>query len=125
MASQVTPVVRRKWNLVFTVKKRRQSYKTICKATADGLEVSGLTVSLWDAGDTDVRFLCEGILLFIHPNIKTEEYEWVLKHKCPLSLQLQQVNRLDQRLVLLFKAHSNKMSTLEYFRHAWEDNFTF
>lgn len=53
-------------------RKQWQSYKTKCKETTDGL-----TVSLWDAGGTDVRFLCEGILLFIHPNIKTEEYEWV------------------------------------------------
>lgn len=48
---------------------------------------------------------------------------WALKHKCPLNLQLQQVNRLHQRLVLLIKAHTNKMSKLESFQTCLERQF--
>lgn len=68
--------------LVFTAKETTARTRTgrsaicACKATANGLEISGLIVSPWDTGGTDVSFfLCEEILLFIHLNIKTEEYE--------------------------------------------------
>lgn len=126
MASQVTLVVRCKWNLVFTAKETTaivQDDLQSNRSWAWGIWANCLSLGRWWQ-----RYV-KGFYYSFIPTSKqksmNEGLSWALKNKCPLSLQLQQVNRLDQRLVLLIKAHSNKMSTLESFRHAWEDNVIF
>lgn len=140
MASQVSMTVRYKCKHVFTAKEKTATIQDdlLCahKATADGLKISGLIVSPWDAGDTDVSFFFFYVKGFYYSFISTSKqrsmneccrWGWTraIKHKCPLYLQLQQVNRQDQRLVLLIKAHGLEKSTLESFQASLERYISF